>query len=56
MAEASIVSAGAPGRQWIERSDGEREELAGIARFDLQPGDVFVLETPGGGGYGTPRP
>jgi 5-oxoprolinase (ATP-hydrolysing) len=52
--------AGAPGRQWIERGggtggDGEREELAGIARFDLHPGDVFVLETPGGGGYGVPR-
>ncbi len=44
--------AGATGRQWIERADGEREEIAGISKFALQPGDVFVLETPGGGGYG----
>ena len=52
-------AAGALGRQWIERGDGkggygEREELAGISKFDLNPGDVFVLETPGGGGYGSP--
>ncbi len=44
--------AGTPGRQWIERSDGKREAVAGIARFELHPGDVFVLETPGGGGFG----
>ncbi len=50
--------AGATGRQWIERADGNpggsREEIAGIGKFELQPGDVFVLETPGGGGYGAP--
>ncbi|MDP2432025.1 MAG: hydantoinase B/oxoprolinase family protein, partial [Pseudomonadota bacterium] len=46
--------AGATGRQWIEHADGEREEIAGIGKFELQPGDVFVLETPGGGGYGEP--
>ncbi|MBU1663894.1 MAG: hydantoinase B/oxoprolinase family protein, partial [Gammaproteobacteria bacterium] len=44
--------AGATGRQWIEHSGGSREEIAGIGKFELQPGDVFVLETPGGGGYG----
>ena len=43
---------GQPGRQWIERAGGGVEPLAGISEFDLQPGDVFVLETPGGGGYG----
>jgi 5-oxoprolinase (ATP-hydrolysing) len=43
---------GEPGRQWIERPDGRREELPGIAEFSLEAGDVFVLETPGGGGYG----
>ncbi|MDP2834135.1 MAG: hydantoinase B/oxoprolinase family protein [Pseudomonadota bacterium] len=45
-------AAGATGRQWIEHADGERQEIAGICKFELQPGDVFVLETPGGGGYG----
>jgi len=53
--------AGALGRQWIERGNGKcgvgvREEIPGIARFDLHPGDVFVLQTPGGGGYGVPQP
>ncbi|MBM4180063.1 MAG: hydantoinase B/oxoprolinase family protein [Betaproteobacteria bacterium] len=44
--------AGLPGRQWIERADGGHEDLPGIAAFELLAGDVFVLETPGGGGYG----
>ncbi len=47
-------AAGATGRQWVERADGRREALPGIGPFDLHPGDVFVMETPGGGGYGTP--
>jgi 5-oxoprolinase (ATP-hydrolysing) len=42
----------APGRQWVERADGHREVLPGIARAELTPGDAFVIETPGGGGYG----
>jgi 5-oxoprolinase (ATP-hydrolysing) len=29
------------------------EVLSGTDRADLKPGDVFVIETPGGGGYGT---
>ena len=44
---------GAPGRQWVERADGTREVLGGTARADLAPGDAFVIETPGGGGYGS---
>ncbi len=47
--------AGRPGRQWIERADGGHEELPGIAAFELRAGDVFVLETPGGGAYGNER-
>ncbi len=43
---------GACGRQWIERADGTIELLPGIAEFTLSPGDLLVLETPGGGGYG----
>jgi len=43
---------GAPGRQWLERADGSVEALPGTARAELRPGDVFVIETPGGGGYG----
>ncbi|MBV9736452.1 MAG: hydantoinase B/oxoprolinase family protein [Acidisphaera sp.] len=43
---------GAAGRQWVERADGRHEILAGTSRAELTPGDVFVIETPGGGGYG----
>ena len=51
------MAGGAPGQlghQWVERADGRVTELAGCDRAELGPGDVFVLETPGGGGYGPP--
>ncbi|MBC7500968.1 MAG: hydantoinase B/oxoprolinase family protein [Herminiimonas sp.] len=40
------------GRNHVERVDGRDEELSFIASTEMQPGDVFVIETPGGGGYG----
>jgi len=43
---------GKPGRNWVERTDGRIEEKGATARWDVGPGDVFVIETPGGGGYG----
>jgi 5-oxoprolinase (ATP-hydrolysing) len=43
---------GAPGLQWVERADGLRETLTGTDSAELAGGDVFVIETPGGGGYG----
>ncbi|GAA4050602.1 hydantoinase B/oxoprolinase family protein [Parerythrobacter jejuensis] len=42
-----------PGRNWVERADGSREDLSGTASADMQPGDAFVIQTPGGGGFGT---
>ena len=42
----------APGRQWVERADGTLEVLTGTESAELRSGDVFVIETPGGGGYG----
>jgi 5-oxoprolinase (ATP-hydrolysing) len=45
-------SPGAPGRQWVDRADGRREPIAGRAEVALEPGDVVVIETPGGGGHG----
>jgi 5-oxoprolinase (ATP-hydrolysing) len=45
---------GALGRNRVERADGTVEALQHIGSVELQPGDVFVVETPGGGGYGTP--
>jgi len=46
---------GAVGRQWVERADGRHEVLTGTDSAELMPGDVFVIETPGGGGYGAPH-
>ena len=44
--------AGAVGRNWVERTDGTREEFGGTHEIAMRAGDVFVIETPGGGGYG----
>jgi 5-oxoprolinase (ATP-hydrolysing) len=43
---------GARGRNWVERADGSCEELSHAGCLALQAEDVFVIETPGGGGYG----
>ena len=43
---------GKTGRNTIERADGSVTELGPQDSADLQAGDVFVIETPGGGGYG----
>ncbi|MCO6419397.1 hydantoinase B/oxoprolinase family protein [Siccirubricoccus sp. KC 17139] len=44
---------GAPGRQWVERADGSVTEMPGnTGSADLAPGDMLVVETPGGGGWG----
>ncbi|HEX9836676.1 MAG TPA: hydantoinase B/oxoprolinase family protein, partial [Alphaproteobacteria bacterium] len=43
---------GAVGRNRVERADGTVEPLGGTAKLEMNPGDVFVIETPGGGGYG----
>ncbi|HTH17192.1 MAG TPA: hydantoinase B/oxoprolinase family protein [Magnetospirillum sp.] len=43
---------GQPGCNSVERANGRIEELGGTARVEMAAGDVFVIETPGGGGYG----
>ncbi|MDE0391363.1 MAG: hydantoinase B/oxoprolinase family protein, partial [Rhodospirillales bacterium] len=40
------------GRNWVERADGTVTELTGRDGTHVRPGDVFVLQTPTGGGYG----
>ncbi len=45
---------GARGRNAVERADGTVEELPGVAETAMRPGDVLIVETPGGGGYGAP--
>ena len=43
---------GEPGRNWVARADGTVTELGGQDGTRVYPGDVFVLQTPSGGGYG----
>jgi 5-oxoprolinase (ATP-hydrolysing) len=45
---------GALGRHWIEHPDGTVTPMQGCDSVQVRPGDVFVIETPGGGGYGPP--
>jgi 5-oxoprolinase (ATP-hydrolysing) len=44
---------GQVGRNYIDRHDGTIEALGGKAEVQMQAGDTFTIETPGGGGYGT---
>ncbi|MEO1708850.1 MAG: hydantoinase B/oxoprolinase family protein [Pseudomonadota bacterium] len=49
------VDGGAPGevgKDWIERADGRHVDHAGNDQNEVYPGDVFVMQTPSGGGYG----
>ena len=43
---------GSAGRNWVERVDGTSEHLAATDIRNMKCGDVFVIETPGGGGFG----
>ncbi len=43
---------GALGRHWVEHPDGTVTPMRGCDSVAVQAGDVFVIETPGGGGYG----
>jgi len=52
------VAGGKPGKcgqNILVRTNGETEILAGNDERELQAGDVFVMKTPGGGGFGTPE-
>ena len=44
--------AGQVGQSYVERQDKTIETLDSTATVEMQPGDTFVVETPGGGGYG----
>ncbi|MGW2730426.1 hydantoinase B/oxoprolinase family protein [Streptomyces sp. NPDC001494] len=47
---------GALGSNRVERADGTVTDLGGSGSAEVGPGDVLVIETPGGGGYGRPSP
>jgi 5-oxoprolinase (ATP-hydrolysing) len=39
----------------VVHADGSVETLSATASAEMAQGDTFVIETPGGGGYGTPQ-
>ncbi|MBN1174319.1 MAG: hydantoinase B/oxoprolinase family protein [Micromonosporaceae bacterium] len=45
-------SPGALGQAYVDRADGSVLHLAGCDSVEVGPGDLLVIETPGGGGYG----
>jgi len=45
---------GAPGRHWVEHPDGTGTPMRACDSVTVEAGDVFVIETPGGGGFGRP--
>jgi 5-oxoprolinase (ATP-hydrolysing) len=47
--------AATPGAASILRTSGTVETLGATASFDVQPGDLLTIESPGGGGFGPPR-
>jgi 5-oxoprolinase (ATP-hydrolysing) len=51
---ASGGGPGALGRNTVLRADGSSEPLGGIAHLSVSRGDIVVIETPGGGGFGDP--
>ena len=44
---------GAVGADWLIRPGAAAERLPGKVTFDVSPGDSLVVETPGGGGWGS---
>ena len=46
-------SPGSCGNNTVVRSDGSTEQLRGNDEISLGPGDMLVIETPGGGGFGS---
>ncbi|MFN7116390.1 MAG: hydantoinase B/oxoprolinase family protein, partial [Saprospiraceae bacterium] len=45
---------GMTGKQILIKKDGVQQVLPGIASEKVQSGDILILETPGGGGFGKP--
>jgi 5-oxoprolinase (ATP-hydrolysing) len=49
---AQLGHAGDVGRNWVVRSDGRVINLGHVAQIQMNVGDLFVIQTPGGGGWG----
>jgi 5-oxoprolinase (ATP-hydrolysing) len=51
------MDGGEPGvaaKNWVERAAGGFEHYGHICEVEMQVDDVFVIQTPGGGGFGAP--
>ena len=49
------MDGGEPGvsaKNWVERVNGSREDYGHICEVEMKVDDVFVIQTPGGGGFG----
>jgi 5-oxoprolinase (ATP-hydrolysing) len=46
--------AGKLGRNSLQKPDGSLSDLGGKVSLDVVPGDILTIQTPGGGGWGTP--
>jgi 5-oxoprolinase (ATP-hydrolysing) len=46
---------GHTGQNRVRHASGATVELEGCDRVEMGAGDEFIIETPGGGGYGTPN-
>ena len=49
------VKGGKPGecgKEWLERKDGTIKKLEGNDSCNVENGDLFIMQTPSGGGYG----
>jgi 5-oxoprolinase (ATP-hydrolysing) len=45
---------GKPGKQYLVKKNGEKINLNYADQMNVESGDMFTIETPGGGGYGLP--
>ena len=45
---------GGTGENWVQRSNGTLQSLGGNDQAQMEAGDVFLMRTPGGGGFGFP--
>ncbi len=44
--------AGKVGINYVKHADGKVSELDATGQVEMEPGDLFVIKTPGGGGFG----
>ncbi len=42
----------ARGENWLQRTNGDIEVLGSSQEVSVKKGDIFIIKTPGGGGYG----